>query len=349
MKTYGFGIVGCGLVSECHVQSVQSLPNARLIGVGDKFPEAAKRMAARFDCPAFPSVQELISRRDVDVVCVCTPSGTHAEVSIEAARAGKHVLVEKPLDITLERTDRIIQACADAGVSLGGIFPSRFVRCNQLAKQAIAQGRIGNPTLGSAYVKWFRSQDYYDRGGWRGTWALDGGGALMNQSIHAIDLLQWFMGDVESVQAFTATLGHTKIEVEDTGAACLRFKNGALGVIEGSTAAFPGFFKRVEVSGTRGTVIVEEETVKTWRFEEETEEDERIRQELGAATQSGGGASDPGAIRFENHRAQIEEFLQALEGKRRPLVDGVEARKAVAIILAIYQSAREGKTIPLQT
>ena len=347
MKTYNFGIVGCGLVSSCHARSLQSLPNARLVAVADKVPAAAERMASTYGCRALASPEDLVALREIDIVCICTPSGTHAEVAVLAAQAGKHLIVEKPLDVTTERVDRIIEACDRSGLKLAGVFPSRFMPCNQRIKSAVDQGRFGRLTLGSAHVKWYRSQEYYNQGGWRGTWALDGGGALMNQSIHAIDLLQWFMGPVESVQAFTDALGHEKIEVEDTGVACLRFGNGALGTIEGSTSVYPGFFKKVEVSGTQGTAVSEEETLRVWSFAQETQEDARIREQYGSATQSGGGASDPGAIRFENHMAQIQDFLEALDQDRSPLVDGREARKPVEIILAIYRSAIEGRPVRL--
>jgi len=347
MKTYGFGIVGSGMIAEFHAKALHSIPQAKLVAFTDKIPDLARRKADLFGCASAPTLDDLLAMEEVDVVCVCTPSGTHAEAAVPAAKAGKHVVVEKPIEVTLERVDAIIEACDEAGVKLAGIFPSRFVGCNRLVKEAVQQGRFGRLTLGSAYIKWYRSQDYYDRGGWKGTWALDGGGALMNQSIHAVDLLQWFMGEVDRVQAFTDTLVHERIEVEDTAVACLRFKNGAVGVIEGATSVFPGFFKRIEICGFQGTAIVEEETLKCWRFTDETERDKDLRQIHDNATETGGGASDPSAIGFENHKAQIEDMLRAIELNEKPLVDGREARKAVEIILAVYQSAREQTPVDL--
>ena len=214
-------------------------------------------------------------------------------------------------------------------------------------KRAINGGRFGTLVLGDAYVKWFRSQQYYSEGGWHGTRAMDGGGALINQSIHAIDLLQWFMGEVDTVQAFTATIGHSGIEVEDNAVAAVRFRNGAFGVIEGSTAVYPGFLKRIEISGTAGSMILEEDCLKTWDFAQSDPEDERIRKRFAAAAGTGGGAADPAAISFEGHRRQFEEFIAALDEKRLPLVDGREARKSVEIIQAIYASAAKGKAIRL--
>jgi predicted dehydrogenase len=201
--------------------------------------------------------------------------------------------------------------------------------------------------LGDAYIKWYRSQEYYDSGGWRGTWDLDGGGALMNQSIHAIDLLQYFMGPVKSVQAFTDTLAHERIEVEDAAVAALRFENGALGVIEGTTAAYPGMLKKTEISGTKGTVVLAEEDIVTWEFDPELPEDAEIREKFAQRTDTGGGASDPRAINHANHRRQMENLINGLESDASHLVDGREGRKAVEIILAIYQSSREGRPVEL--
>jgi len=341
MKEYGFGIVGSGMISEFHAKAIQQIPQARLVAFVDRIPKLAQQKADRFRCKAASSLEELLSMDEVDVVCVCTPSGTHAETAIPAARAGKHLIVEKPIEVALEKIDAILDACEQAKVHLTGIFPSRFVPCNRLVKEAIDSGRFGKLTLGSAYVKWHRTQQYYDGAEWKGTWALDGGGALMNQSIHAIDLLQWFMGPVESVQAFTSTLVHQRIEVEDTAVACLRFTHGALGVIEGATSVFPGFFKRIEVCGSQGTAIVEEESLKCWRFREETDRDEDLRQLHDNATETGGGAADPAAIGYQNHQLQIEDALRAIQSQEKPLVDGQEARKSVEIILAIYKSAQE--------
>jgi predicted dehydrogenase len=283
----------------------------------------------------------------VDVVTVCTPSGAHEESAIKAAEAGKHVIVEKPIEVTLEKADRIIESCNRNKVLLGVIFQSRFSEGSQLLKQALEMDLFGRLTLGSAYIRWFRPQEYYDSGEWRGTLALDGGGALMNQSIHAIDLLRWFMGDVESVQAFTATLAHEKIEVEDTGAAILKFANGALGVIEGSTAAFPGYAKRIEISGERGTVVLTEDRITEWSFAEPTKLDAPAKKLYSSDSSGTGGAADPMAINFSGHKAQFENFIDALNTGNRPLVDGVEGRKTLEVVLAIYRAGAESSRIDL--
>ena len=308
--------------------------------------ENAKRLTDRYDVDSYTDYAEMLERDDLDIVCVCTPSGAHLEPAVAAAEAGKHVIVEKPLEITLQRCDEIIEACDAAGVRLCAIFNSRFTESTQLVKSTIESGRFGKLTLGDAYIKWYRSQEYYDSGGWRGTWDLDGGGALMNQSIHAIDLLQYFMGPVKSVQAFTDTLAHERIEVEDAAVAALRFENGALGVIEGTTAAYPGMLKKTEISGTHGTVVLAEEDIVTWEFEPGTS----------------GRCGDPREIRPKKQipavarpirelltmritRRQMENLINGLESDASHLVDGREGRKAVEIILAIYQSSREGRIV----
>lgn len=347
MKTYKFAIVGCGMISNFHVAALSEIENAELVAMTDIVPEVAEKAKEEHGVDTYTDHREMLKRDDIDIVNVCTPSGAHLEPAVDAAEAGKHVIVEKPLEIKLERCDQIIEACEDAGVKLCTIFPSRFSECNQLLKEAIDEGRFGTLSLGDAYIKWYRTQEYYDSGGWRGTWKLDGGGALMNQSIHAVDLLQWFMGPVKSIQAFCDTLAHKRIEVEDVAVAALRFENGAMGVIEGSTAAYPGLLKKIEVSGDKGTVIVEEEDILRWEFEEELSEDEEIREKFASKKSGGGGAADPSAISHENHRRQIVDMINAIEEDGKPLVDGHEGRKAVEIILGIYKSNEEGKIVNL--
>ena len=246
MKTYGFGIIGCGMISDFHSAAIADIKNGKLVAVSSRKAENSQRLVDRYSIQAYSDYNEMLNRDDIDIVCVCTPSGAHMEPAVAAAEAGKHVIIEKPLEITLERCDDIIESCEKANVRLCAIFNSRFSDASQLVKDTVSSGRLGQLTLGDAYVKWYRSQDYYDSGDWRGTMELDGGGALMNQSIHAIDFLQYVMGPVESIQAFTDTLAHKRIDVEDVAVAALRFKNGALGVVEGTTAVYPGSLKKFE-------------------------------------------------------------------------------------------------------
>jgi|TARA_B100001105_G_C22370926_1_gene434993 predicted dehydrogenase len=347
MKTYGFGIIGCGMISDFHSAAIADIKNGKLVAVSSRKAENSQRLVDRYSIQAYSDYNEMLNRDDIDIVCVCTPSGAHMEPAVAAAEAGKHVIIEKPLEITLERCDDIIESCEKANVRLCAIFNSRFSDASQLVKDTVSSGRLGQLTLGDAYVKWYRSQDYYDSGDWRGTMELDGGGALMNQSIHAIDFLQYVMGPVESIQAFTDTLAHKRIDVEDVAVAALRFKNGALGVVEGTTAVYPGSLKKFEFSGTKGTIVLEEEDIITWEFEEEEPEDAEIKQQFTEKKSGGGGASDPRAINHDNHRRQMINLIQSIENNIPHLVDGREGRKAVEIILAIYQSSKAGKTVHL--
>ena len=283
----------------------------------------------------------------VQVVTIATPSGAHLEPAVAAARAGKHVIVEKPLEITLGRCDAIIAACQKAGVVLSTIFPSRFHASSIEMKRAIEQGRFGRLTIGDAVVKWYRSQQYYDSGAWRGTWQLDGGGALMNQAIHSVDLLAWLMGPVVEVQAKTGLLAHERIAVEDVAVAAVQFANGALGVIEASTAAYPGYLKRIEVHCIAGSAVMEEEDIKTWDFAKPQKRDEQIRQKMAEKKSGGGGAADPKAIGHHGHARQFADVVRAIRQGGTPAVDGPEGRRSVEIILAIYKSAETGKAVRL--
>jgi len=338
------------MIADFHAKAIQAMRGGRLIACYSRRREAVEGFAAKYDCRPYYDYEALLADREVEIVTVCAPSGAHVEYALPAIKAKKHVIVEKPLDITLARCDKMIEAARRARVRLGAIFPSRFVEASQLAKKAIAEGRLGRVTLADAYVKWWRTQGYYDSGAWRGTWELDGGGALMNQSIHAIDLLQWLAGPVKAISAVTGILAHKRIEVEDTAVAALEFKGGALGTIEGTTSAWPGFLKRIEISGTAGTIMLEEDNIVTWKFAEERAEDDEIRRRLGGKDTVGGGAADPKAIRFDKHQYNFEAFVQALDEGRAPELDGREGRKAVEIILAVYKAAKSGKkvTLPLK-
>jgi len=345
--TYGFGIVGLGLIAEFHAKAIRAMEKGKLVACYSRSQTKADAFGKKYNCSGYSSMNAFCSHPGLDIVTICTPSGAHLEPSLKIAEAGKHLIVEKPLEISLERCDKIIKACERNKVKLAGIFPSRFYDVTKIVKSAIDEGRFGKLVLGDVYVKWYRSQEYYNKGGWHGTWELDGGGALMNQSIHAIDLLQYFMGPVEAIQSFTETIGHKWIEVEDNAVAILQFSNGALGVIEGSTSVYPGFLKRIEISGTKGSAIMEEENLKTWSFVNEKPEDKIIRKRFAEKTETGGGVADPSAIGFHGHQRQFEDMVKAIETESKPLVDGYEARKAVKIILAIYKSAREGKKVKL--
>ena len=346
MSKIGFAIIGCGNIAPFHAEAIRDTEGAELVAVCDKEADRAAGLAEKFPAEVYTDFSELLKRDDVDVVNICLPSGLHEPLTIQAANAGKHVMVEKPLDITLEKCDRIIAVCKKNTVKLATIFPARFTRGPAAIKNAMSQGRFGTLTLADVAVKWFRTQEYYDSVDWRGTWDFDGGGALMNQSIHYIDMLQDIMGPVESVSAYCSTRVRN-MEAEDTAVALLRFKNGALGTITGTTVAYPGLDARVGIHGENGSAILEGETLVTWAFKESTEEDRELKSGMSETRSS--GASDPTKnIKSSGHQLQVEDMVAAINEDREPMVSGESGRKAVEIICAIYQSARNrGETVCL--
>jgi predicted dehydrogenase len=347
MAQHGFGVIGCGMISNFHAKAIADIPDAKLVACFDTIGASADRLAAATGCRAYHVLDAMLADPAVTVVTIGTPSGAHMEPAVAAARAGKHVIVEKPLEVTLTRCDAIMQECETNRVKLSAIFPSRFHDSNVELKRAIDEQRFGRLTLGDAYVKWFRPQSYYDSGAWRGTWKLDGGGALMNQAIHSVDLLTWLMGPVSEVHALTATLAHERIEVEDTAVAALRFSSGALGVIEASTAAYPGYLKQIEIHGSEGSAAIEEEDIVKWDFAKPGPRDDAVRAQMQAHKSTGGGASDPAAIGHHGHAKQFRDVLAAIDEDRKPAIDGQEGRRSVEIILAIYESALSGKPVRL--
>jgi UDP-N-acetyl-2-amino-2-deoxyglucuronate dehydrogenase len=349
-SSLGFAVVGCGMIARFHVRALADVPGTRVAALVTRNPASADKLMAETGLsavPVFTDLADALKRPDVDVVIVTTPSGVHLDTAIAAANAGKHVVVEKPLEITPERCDRIIAACDRNRVQLCTIFPSRFHDANVALKKAVDAGRFGRLTLGETTCKWWRTQAYYDEGGWKGTQALDGGGALMNQGIHNVDLLLWMMGDATHVTGFTATLAHERIEVEDTAVACLRFKNGALGVIQATTSVAPGLPKTIAVHGDRGTAVIEQEDILKWDFTTEQPEDVTIKERFAHKVGASGGSSDPKAISHQGHARQLADFVRAIQTKTAPRVDGREGRKAVAVICAIYESMRTGKVVAL--
>ncbi len=350
MEQLGCAIIGCGMIARFHARALAEIAGARIVALADSEVARAHQLAADLGIGAdnvYADLPPLLKRKDVDIVIVATPSGVHLPPAVAAAEAGKHVVVEKPLEVTLERCDRIIDACDKKGVKLCTIFPSRFGDANQTLKAAITAGRFGRLTLGETTCKWWRPQSYYDQGGWRGTKALDGGGALMNQAIHNVDLLLWMMGPVTHISGFTAMLAHERIEVEDTAVACLRFKNGALGVIQAATSIWPGFPKTIAIHGDKGSAVIEQDDLLKWQFNPETPQDKAIRERFAQRTGASGGSSDPAAISHVGHARQLTDFVQAIQSGRPPAVDGREGRRAVEIILAIYQATMTGQVVEL--
>jgi UDP-N-acetyl-2-amino-2-deoxyglucuronate dehydrogenase len=344
-RRHGFGIVGCGVIALVHADAIAGLPGARLVAVADSVPEKAKAFAEERGVGWETDLDALLARRDIDIVCVCVPSGLHADIGVRAARAGKHLVVEKPIDVTVAAADRLLDAAESAGVLLTVISQHRFDPGPRRLRDLAGQGRLGRLILGDAVIKWYRSQGYYDSGDWRGTWALDGGGALMNQGVHYVDLLCWIMGPVEEVTALCATQSHA-IEVEDVALALLRFRSGAVGLLQATTAAYPGLPERLEISGTGGSVIVEGGELKMAELVDEKGDVGAYGRAPGSSAPAGAtAAADPAAVASEAHQAQLADFLAALDGAGRPLVTGEQARANVAVICAVYESARSGRPV----
>jgi predicted dehydrogenase len=345
MKVWNFGIIGAGLIADFHARAISQIDNAKLAGFFDIVGQQSQKLADKFSARAYESLDQMLADKQIDIVSIATASGAHLEPALAAAKAGKHVLCEKPLEVTLDRIDAMIKAHEKSGTVLGGIFQYRFDDAIAPLKQAIDSGRFGKITYAGVYVPWWRTDEYY-RDSWHGTWKLDGGGALMNQSIHMIDLLCYLAGPIKSVQAFAATLGHPQIETEDTATAVARFAGGALGVIYGTTASWPGQLKRLEITGTKGTVVYLEDSFTAWQFADERPEDQQIREQFGKVKRLG-SAADPAAIGHENHRRNFEAFIESLDSGQDFCINGSEARKAVEVILAIYKSAGEHKAVNL--
>ncbi len=339
-----FGIVGAGMIAAIHLEALRGLPDVEVTAIMDGGSGKARRLAPELDPAGSHDIAAFAARDDIDILSVASPSGAHLEAGLAAAACGKHCIVEKPLEITLARVDRIIAAHGAAGTRLGGILNTRHTPAARMMKQAVEAGRFGRLTFASAIGPWWRDQAYYDESAWKGTWRLDGGGALMNQGIHAIDLLQWLVASpVASVSGRIATLAHAGIEVEDTGVAVLEFENGALGQIACATAMWPGHFRTLTIAGENGTASLADGGLLFWRFREEDARDDEIRRRHLALPGAGVGAADPSAgVDAEGHRAIFRDFLAAADSGGPLAIDGAECRKAVAIIRAVYESSKRG-------
>ena len=341
-RKHRWAIVGCGVIAPTHAKAIAAIEEAELVAACDIEAEKAEQLMQKYGTDKdswYTDFHEMLKRDDIDIVSVCVPSGLHAEVTEAAAKAGKHVFCEKPLDISKEKMDSMIAVCHEAGVKLGCVFQMRSNPINQKVRQVLQEGKLGRMVLQDCYVKYNRSAEYYKSAGWRGTWEMDGGGCLMNQGVHGLDLLLWMAGDVESVVAQADHLVHD-IEVEDTAVAILKFKNGAFGVIEGATSVTPGQKARFEFLGGAGSILLEDGKVTNWVVPDVPEPD--ANQE-----ESSGGHADNRAISDTGHLALVRDMCYAVSEDREPYVTGESARKAVDLILAIYESARTGKRVML--
>ena len=331
-----FGVIGCGAVGAWHCIAIQKAAGAELAGVADAFPASAQKFSERFGVPAFPSVDDMLRDPGIDCVTICTPSGLHADLAVKAAEAGKHVLVEKPMALTEADCDRIIEAGARAGVKIGVVFQARTKDSTKILKGLVDSGKLGRIITADCFMKYYRSPEYYLQGGWRGTWKMDGGGALMNQGIHSVDLLQYLAGPVKSVYGIARTLAR-KIEVEDTVVAALEFQSGALGLIQATTAIHPGYPRQLSISGTEGTVTISDDYFAAWDIKDCPKPDGI---ELGVPEDN--GASDPMNFGTAGHEAHIEDMASAIANNHDPMVTAREGRKAIEIIRAVYESSQKG-------
>ena len=335
----GFAVIGLGSIAHFHIRCIQELEGCRLVAVASSTPERVEEAEERYGVAGYSNIDAMLLRKDIDVVCICTASGYHLEPTLAAARAGKHIICEKPLEVNLERADHMIQACREAGVKLACIFQSRFKEDYLRIRSAIRAGKLGKVVLANAYIKWYRDDEYYASRSWRGTLKGDGGAALINQSIHTIDLLQDLMGPVKSIYGKVRTMTHD-IEGEDLGLAILQFENGAMGTIEGSTSVYPGYPERLEIHGSKGSIVYEGGKIIAWNLL-----DAPVEKIGGAAVAS--GASDPMAIDYGYHKKQIQDMVHAIHEDREPQVNGEEGRKVLEIISAIYESSKKGEEVVL--
>ena len=338
-KELGFGIIGCGFISNHHAQAILHTEGACLIGATDVNEQNAEAFCKKFGITHFHSAQEMMSSDKVDIVCICTPSGFHAQNALEVIRAGKHVLVEKPLALNVEDCELLISEAEKHGVKASVVSQCRFHKTSKTLKKLVEDGRLGRIVTADLTMKYYRSPEYYLASPWRGTWEHDGGGALMNQGIHGIDILLSVMGKVRSVHGLARTLAR-KIETEDTAAAIVEYENGALGLIQGTTSVYPGYPRNFVVSGTKGTVGIAENAFTEWNIEGEA-----IPADIEIGKAKNSGASTPHDLDFAEHVPHIEEMVRAIR-EDVPLTSSFEdGRNAVRLITSIYESSRTGKTI----
>jgi UDP-N-acetyl-2-amino-2-deoxyglucuronate dehydrogenase len=331
--TVHVGLIGGGNISGTHARAATAIPDVKIGAAYGANQEKVTRLCQEFGGQAYQEFHAFLAHRPMQMVIIGSPSGLHAEQGMAAARQGLHVLVEKPIDISAQRADALIAECEKAKVKLGVVFQDRFKPDIRRLKQFVSDGVLGRLLLVDARVKWYRPPEYYGGSHWRGTWALDGGGALMNQGVHTVDLLLWLLGEVVSLRAQTATLLH-RIGAEDTALALLEFANGALGLLEATTAAYPGYPRRVELTGTEGTIVLEHDRIVVADLKGRSQD----------IVSSGPGDQNPSASSplitdFSGHQSAIEDFIRAIHEDGTPACDGRQGRRSVALIESIYRAA----------
>jgi UDP-N-acetyl-2-amino-2-deoxyglucuronate dehydrogenase len=338
-KTFKIALIGCGRISKNHLEAIDKIDGLELVAVADNDAERAKQAGTQWKVPYFASYERMLAESKADVVTIATPSGLHPEQGVAAAKAGKHVVMEKPMAISLSGADALVQACDKAGVQLFVVKQNRLNPPVQLLKRAVDRNRFGRIYMASCTVHWARPQEYYDQAPWRGTWEFDGG-AFMNQASHYVDLIQWLMGPVESVMAKTATLAR-RIETEDTGIAILKFRSGALGTIEVTMLAYPRNLEgSLTILGEKGSVKIGGTAVNKiehWDFADPDDDDKLIE----------GANTSPPNVYGLGHQGYYRNVLAVLRGEAKPDTDGRAGRKSLELILGIYESAKTGREVPL--
>lgn len=333
------GLIGAGNISETHARAARAIPGVEIAAVYGTNREKVERLCREYGGTAYWELEKFLAHRPMEVVAIGSPSGLHAQEGIAAARQGLHVLTEKPIDITVERADALIAEASKARVKLGVFFQDRAKPDIVKVKKFVEDGSLGKPILADARVKWYRPAEYYGESRWRGTLGLDGGGALINQAVHTVDLMLWMFGEVRRVQAMAKTTVHT-IEAEDTLTALLEFANGALGVLQATTSVYPGYPRRLELSGSAGTLVIEQDRLLAADLRNSA--GELLR---GSEADKNASASSAVVSDARGHQAVLEDFLEAIRTNREPRCNGAEGRRSLALVEAIYRAARTGEKV----
>lgn len=338
-----FAIIGCGVIAPYHSRALEKVEGAQLVAVCDVELEKAKKFADQFHVDAsrvYTDYHELLAQKDIDAVCVCVPSGLHGQISMDALKADKHVICEKPMEITKEKLDAVCEAYKASGKKFACVFQRRTQPIPSKVKAALDSGVFGKPLMASAYLKYNRTAEYYKSAGWRATWEMDGGGSLMNQGVHGVDLISWFMGGIDKIYGIARTQLHD-IPVEDAAVCTVKYKNGAIGVIESSTCVYPAQDTRFEIHCENGTIIFDDKGLIQWELKNGEKETNDFA-EAGISLKD-----NPQAIGPLSHLPIMQDFVDAITYDREPMATPLEGRKAVDTILAIYQSSNENKEIQL--
>ena len=343
-KTVGYAVVGLG-VGRNHVKAAAKAEGGKLVAICDLREERLQTQAELYPgVKTYTSFEEMLKNPEIDVVSICTPSGLHADMAIQALRAGKHVLTEKPMDIVVDKIYEIDKVARECGKKVGCIFQNRRNAIMEPMKKAVDEGRLGEIYTGFFRVNWYRSDEYFlESGGWRGTWAMDGGGSLMNQAVHTVDLMQWLLGDVASVRSDMRIVNH-KIETEDFTSSVIKFKSGAIATFVSTTAAYPGFGTDIQVTGTKGSIHVDGDKLIAWRIAGDRMKEEEAEMLAQYGNNAGAIAEADNPI-VRGHDFMVQDMIDAVRFDRDPFVGPLEAVKAVRIINAVYESARTGKEI----